>query len=67
MKKLEADLAAAEKKKLEVDQAKKDADENMKTRIAAKALSDKAYTDKKKEYDTEFAKIAPEQKIFDAE
>lgn len=67
MKKLDGELTAANKKKLEVDAAKKDADENMKTRIADKALSDKAYKDKKAAYDIEFAKIAPEQKLVDAE
>lgn len=65
MKKLDADLIAANKKKLEVDAAKTDADQNIKDRKVEKAASDLAYNNKKKEYDDKFKLIKPEQDIFD--
>jgi len=65
VKKLEKDLKDATDKKAEIDQGKIDADANMVTRKADKVKSDKAYDDKKKEYDLEFAKIKPEQDTFD--
>lgn len=67
MKKLDADLKAANTKKLEVDAAKKDADENIAARKLVKVSSDKAYDDKKKAYDAKFKEISPEQVKFDAE
>jgi len=63
--KIDADLKAAKAKKVDIDQGKVDADANMVTRKADKVKSDAAHAAKVAEYKLEFAKIAPEQGVFD--